>query len=857
MNPTLLRSSLRYLARHRLQSVLLVISIALGVAMVVSIDLANRSASRAFEISTESLTGRATHRIVGGPTGLDDALYRRLRVDLGLRDTAPVVESFVTAVELDQQPMRLLGVDPFAEAPFRSYLGTNGADAPVADLTALLVQPSTVLLSEDLANRYRLKLGGNLTVRWNTHERSLQIAGLLRPSDDVTRRALQGLILADISTAQEIVGQIGRLSYIDLIADDRTPAGQGLLEQVQAILPPDARIERSEARSETVEQMTDAFELNLTALSLLALLVGMFLIYNTVTFSVVQRRQVIGAFRALGVTRSQIFRLILSEAAAVGALGAILGLGLGLILGRGMVQLVTQTINDLYFTVSVREVAVEPGILIKGAVLGLVASLAAATIPALEATSIPPQGTLRRSEVESRARRFLPWITAASVVLVALGVVVLLLPTRRVDVSFAGLFLVLIGIAGLVPTLTVLLMAVARPISTRLFGVLGRMAPRSIVRSLSRTSVAVAALMVSVSVIVGVSIMIGSFRATVEDWLNTTVQADVFIGPPGVAANRASGTLDPALQAEIQSLPEVARVETARTAVVDSPDFGQVNLLAISDDVAHRRRFLWMAESPDRLWQTVRQGAVLVSEPFARRHALPAGPSPDFRLHLQTDRGVVEFPIAGEYYDYASDQGTVLLADEVYRQYWNDTNISSLALFVRPGTNVDALVQQLQARFAGRSELVIRSNQGLRQSALETFDRTFAITAALRLLAIVVSFIGVLSALMSLQLDRTRELGVLRATGMTIRQLWSLTLLETGLMGAVAGLLALPTGLILAIILVYVINLRSFGWTLQMQLRPEYFFQSVLIALAAALLAGIYPALRLGRMVTVEALRTE
>jgi putative ABC transport system permease protein len=180
-----------------------------------------------------------------------------------------------------------------------------------------------------------------------------------------------------------------------------------------------------------------------------------------------------------------------------------------------------------------------------------------------------------------------------------------------------------------------------------------------------------------------------------------------------------------------------------------------------------------------------------------------------------------------------------------------------LAIFLEPGQSVDAVVGALQTAVAGRQELLIQSNQGLRQNSLEVFDRTFAITAALRLLAVLVAFIGVLSALMSLQLERARELGVLRANGMTVRQLWSLTFIETGLMGFVAGLLAMPVGYVLAWILIYVINVRSFGWTLQMELQSAYFWQALLVAVGAALLAGIYPSLRLGRMVIATAIRQE
>jgi putative ABC transport system permease protein len=197
--------------------------------------------------------------------------------------------------------------------------------------------------------------------------------------------------------------------------------------------------------------MTDAFELNLRALSLLALVVGTFLIYNTVTFSVIQRRPVIGILRSLGATRRQVFGLILGEAVVLGALGTLLGLALGIILGRAVVGLIARTISDLYFSVTVEGISVAPGTLLTGAAIGMAASLIAALIPSYEATHTPPAGTMRRSEVEQRARRITPYMTAAAVLLNLLGVIALGLPTRSVLVGFAGLFLIVVGCALFTP----------------------------------------------------------------------------------------------------------------------------------------------------------------------------------------------------------------------------------------------------------------------------------------------------------------------------------------------------------------------------------------------------------------------
>jgi putative ABC transport system permease protein len=845
------RTAWRRLRRRPFQYILLLVGVALGVAMMVSIDLASSAASRAFALSTDAVTGKATHRIVGGPAGVDQTVYRDLRVETGYAPAAPVVEGYVLVPELGEQPLRLVGVDPFAEPPFRAYLQGDGTQG-FTGLTPFLTQANTVIVSAPLAAEYGLELGDALTLLVTGREIPARIVGLLDPSGETNQQALSSLIFTDIGNAQQILNQPGTLSHIDLIVED-----EAALAALEATLPAGVTIEAATARSNAVQQMTAAFELNLTALSLLALVVGMFLIYNTVSFSVVQRRPLFGVLRCLGVTGRQLFRLILAETAVLGFLGSLLGLGLGVLLGRGMVSLVTQTINDIYFVVNVQAVPIAATSLLKGLLLGIGAALVAAAVPALEALRTAPNSSLRRSSIESSARRVVPWLVPAWAILAGLGGFLLWLRGVNLIVGFVGLFAVLFAFALLTAPVTAGAMRLlVRPLR-RVLGVLGGMAPRDIVRSLSRTSVAIAALMVAVSVIVGVSIMIGSFRVTVEQWLNDTLRADVYLAPPSLTASQLSGTLPPDVVAAVRDWPGVEMMVTAVQSEAFVPAFDRpVELAAVDGDVSNgQRAYAWLAADRDTAWDQLLAGeGIFISEPLLLKEELTLPPQP---ITLDTPAGPQTFPVLAVYYDYASDQGSLLIGQEPYRTLWQDEAISTVGLFAAPGRSAGELAAEIQATFSGRPEVVVTANEGVRQEALAIFDRTFAITAALRLLAVVVAFIGVLSALLSLQLERARELGVLRASGMTLRQLWQLTLLETGLMGGTAGLLALPTGFVLAWVLIYVINVRSFGWTLQLYLEPAYFIQALGIALVAALLAGIYPARRLGNMVVATALRQE
>ncbi len=839
----------------------MLIGISLGVAVVVAIDLANASASRAFDLSAQAIAGKATHQIVGGPDGLDQEVYVRLRTEGIIENAAPVIEEYVSSPELGGGSLQLLGVDPFVDAPFRDYLGAepgNPGRKPVGSLSAFLTEPGAILISADLARQFELEdclsrpHPCQITLEDGGKRKQAHIIGLLKPADRFSRRALENLILADIATAQELTGRQDKIDHIDLILPEKDMAA--LEAQINQWLPRGAQLVSAAARRGTIEQMTAAFRVNLTALSLLALVVGLFLIYNTMTFSVIQRRPLFGTLRCLGITREEVFALVAGEALILGCLGSVLGVGLGILMGQGAVRLVTQTMNDLYFVVSVRGVQIPLASLVKGGLLGMVATVLAAAPPAWEAASIPPRLALSRSGLETKARRAVKLVAIGGMCLFLIGGGALLIPSRNLVLSFSATFLVIIGCSMLAPLATLTLMRlVMRPMGF-LWGSLGRMAPRDVISSLSRTSIAVAALMVAVSVTIGVSLMVNSFRYTIAQWLDQTLHGDVYISAPSITTTQTDAPVDPDIVTQLEAWPGVAKVYTLRSANVDSP-LGLTHIAASSDaNVSDHRKFLATSVPAPLIKEEMKHGAVIISEPYSHRLGIS---KPGGSLVLNTDFGPHAFPIVGIYYDYSSTQGSVLMLLDVYRQNWQDAKITAVMLKLVPGMDADQVATGLRAAFAGEQNLVIRANQALRQDVIEVFDRTFAITSALQLLAIIVAFIGILSSLLSLELERQRELGILRAVGLTTRQMWAMILFETGLLGLAAGLLAIPTGYLLSVILVYIINQRSFGWTLQMQIEAGPFFLAIIVAVGAALLAGIYPDRRINRMLTADAIRYE
>src|SRR5690606_23873244 len=361
----------------------------------------------------------------------------------------------------------------------------------------------------ETAERAGVAPGGSLPIRIEGRADTLTLVGTLDPGDRLARIGLNDVLLLDISSAQDLLGMRGRLTRIDL----RLPGGPeeaDRLARIRSVLPTDAELVEAGSRSEAMTGMIEAFDLNLTALSLLALVFGMFLTYTAVTFSVVQRRDLLGRLRTLGVQRRQIVRMILGEALWIGAAGAVLGVLVGTVLGQGLVRLVTRTINDLYFAVSVEGVGVDPAVLLKGLLLGVGATVLAAAPPALEAASADPRLATLRSTAEAGARRSVPRAALLGALLLAVGGGAMAVPSRNLLLRFGALFLVLLGMALITPLGTVLLVRAIRPLLTRATGVVGTMAARGVVTSLTRTAPAVAALVIAVSVTVGLGVMIQS-----------------------------------------------------------------------------------------------------------------------------------------------------------------------------------------------------------------------------------------------------------------------------------------------------------------------------------------------------------
>ena len=837
-------ASFRHLLRHPLQLLLALLGLALGVATIVAVDVATGSAARAFELSLAAVQGPATHELDGGPAGIDEALYVHLARTLHQVRANPVVEGFVTVGE---ESLQLLGVDPLAAAGFAAA-GTTSAGAEPAledNLGPWLASPGAAVLAAPTAAALHLGIGSSFSVDVGGHALSGHLLGVLAGN----AAGMQSLMLADIGTAQQWLGLSGRLTRIDL----RVPgsaAAAAELAQLSRELPAGVTLAVAARHARAGLNMTEAFNSNLRALGLLALLVGLFLVYGTMSFTIVVRRRSLGILRALGATRSQLLGIIALEAAGMATAGGLLGLVAGYTLGRELVRLVSRTINDLYYVVAVNSVTLpraEP-LLALGAALAV--ALLAAAAPALEAVHSAPQLTLRSSVLEGRARRAVWGLLALSVVLALACVVIVLSTQRSVFAGFAALVCAMLSVAAASPAM---LYGCARrlarsplsaspPVHLALDGIAG---------SLSRTGVAVAALAMAVTAMIGISIMVDSFRESLRDWLSLTLQADIYVGAPGPGFARPERRLEPAVVADLLRVPGIAGYSASRRALVDSNQ-GPVVLDAMDVTPAMRAGVELTAARTD-VWRDFQDGAVLLAQPLAYRLNLGVGST----LQLMTGQGPRALRVAGVFREYGNDRGSVRISRSVYRRLWQDDSIGALALSVAPGADVSTVVQRLYAAAGARQALQIDTPAQVRAISLIIFDRTFIITAVLSWLAAGVAALGLVSALLAWQLGRTHELALLRVLGLTRAGAALMIQAQTLFMGAAALLAGLPAGVLTAVLLVRVINRRAFGWEIELHLHPGQISSAIALALTAALLAGVYPAWRMAHAPLYQDLREE
>jgi putative ABC transport system permease protein len=809
---------LRPLRRDLLRTSLTLLSVALGVAVVVAIDLAGDAATGSFQSSLITLVGSTDLEITANG-GLDERWIGRLAALPFNARFQPIVESVTQIAGAGSVP--LYGVDA---------LGKPG-----------------LMVSSALARRLGIRKGDALRILLNDRAQSYPVTEL--PDAKVDFVAL------DIAAAQRALGRYGKLDRIDVYV---SPAENfDRVEQaIRAMIPASYSIRKPGARSAENQRMLRAFRWNLRVLSYISLVVGAFLIYNTISVSVVRRRAEIGILRAMGAARAHVLWIFLGEALMFGLAGSILGIALGRLLAEATVGLVSQTVNALYTSSRPAPISLGPGEIALGIAAGLLVAFVSAFAPAREAIEVAPTEAMGRGAHEHHARlhwrRDLAW-SGFVAVLAYLASLARPLDGNPVG-GYVSALLSIVAAALAAPAVVLLVNRATRRTARRLFGPAGLLAGRSLAASLARSSVVVGALATAIAMMASVGIMVGSFRETVLVWLDTQLRADLYIRP----AARTGADLYPALS------PDVPRI-AASVPGVDAADVfralefryhgDRATLGAGEIDIVRRYgrlRFL-PGENRDAILRSLPgHDRAIVSEPFANKHGIRAGD----RIVLPLGDRTIPVTVAGIYYEYSSTQGFVILDRSTLLKYLPAQPPTNVALYLHPGADAAAVQHELERRLAGWQVAVAR-NRDLRHDAVVIFDRTFAITYALEAVAIIVAMLGAANSLLALVLDRRREMGLLRYLGASGPQIRGMVLLEAGFIGLLGSLLGLALGFVLSLLLIFVVNKQSFGWTIQFHPPLELLAGALCLVWCATVLAGLYPARVASRLNPIEVIHEE
>ena len=813
---------------------LTILAVAIGVAVVLAIELAGEAAVGSFRSSMETLAGDYTFEIVevGGVPDAVVAMLATLPVPV---QYAARIEDYATIVE-SKETLPLIGMDMIAAGS--RFLKSGPAPSEEGSSTGrggqvlqYLAEPASVWVGSSLGK----KAGDQVELLINDQQQMCVVRGVYPDA-----KGNDSAVVMDLAGAERALKRHGRLDRILLkIPEKDNP--ESWRKRIESLLPAGAEIRAQGTATAENRKMLAAFRWNLRLLSYIALVVGAFLIYNTISISVVRRRAEIGIVRALGASRMDVGMAFLGEATGIGLVGAFLGIPLGGALAKGAVKLMALTVDMLYVSSRPGTMALTTSAVSLALIVGVGVSVISALGPTREAMEASPIDAMARGRREYVARVNQTRDLCVAVVLAIAAAAMSQLPplAGKPFFGYGAAILVIASGAYAVPRLVNLVSFASAKLFARLLGVEALLASRSLVGSLGRTSVLVAALATAVAMMTSVGIMVGSFRQTVVNWMDHQLPADLYLRPAGKEAADHHPTIALGFPERIAQLPGVAAVDRLRVYEISYQ--GMPVTLASMDAAVlgpyDQSNFL-SGRPPEKVLSDLRGlNGILVSEPFTYKHHVKVGDT----VALALGEARPTFRVLDVYYDYSSERGTILMDRGTLLKYLPDSASTNLAIFLQPGADSQKVRREILEAAAGRQVLIF-SDREIRGEAIRVFDRTFAITYALEAIAVLVAVMGVAGALLALVIDRRREFGLLRFLGASSRQIRKLILVEAGMLGLLANLAGFLLGYFLSRILIFVINKQSFGWTIRFHWPVGVLAGALTLVYTVTVLAGLYPA---------------
>jgi putative ABC transport system permease protein len=855
----------RHMTLRPMRAILTVIGIALGIALFVAIRIINHSTLASFTENMSAVSGKATLTISAGEAGFPEEKLETIQKVQGVQHAVPMVQgrAYFSMGQGISETLTILGVDLLKEQAVRTY--KTDQEEWVDDPLVFLNQPDSIIVTHEFARAHRLEMNSQFYLATVHGKKRYTIRGMLSPEGPA--KAFGGaMAIMDIDGARATFGKVGKLDRVDLVAFPFANLEE-LMDRLKAVLGAGYFVERPEVQSQGMEKMVASYQMILTFFSSLAFMVGLFLLANSVSVSVVERRKEIGTLRAVGATQRSILTLFLTEALAMGLLGAFLGAFLGRFMASILVKDVTQAMSSQYLTqIEVSELHFSAKEFVEALLLGGIASTLAALWPALGSATIQPLDAMRFKERSKSSSgdwvfRMAPLLGFALLAFVTLSSTLRLFKQTPFSETLNQIFSIA-GAALLGPFLVLKLLEGLRPLAIRLGGPVTRLAKDNLIQNPRRTISNVLSLMIGLILVIIIACVNLSFKTTIMDWTKRVLRADLLVSSNGQVLTFSTQPLHEELRAELLEIPGLINgsqpgvyalrfihlnyeQKSVALRAYDEPDpalhYSNIEVLDRPSESAGYE--IYHNSEP----------TILVSENFAFHFKKKTG---DF-LELTTPSGAVQFKIAGVTVDYASDVGALYLDRKVYKKFWKDSLVNAFGIMVAPQFKVEQVRAEIDRRMGQAKNIVAVSNFELKKQMTQVIDDSFKATKAVEVAALLVGLLGLLNTLLISVMERIRELGTLRAVGMSSRQLFSMILQEALFQGAFGAIVSAMLGVWLAYFWINYNLSFVMGWIVHFHFPWRSIFTTILTGLGVALIAGVYPARKAAKMPIVEALDYE
>jgi putative ABC transport system permease protein len=840
-----------YFRRHILRTILTTAGIVLGVAVFVGMHTANESVLYAFNHTVDRIAGKTELQVSAGETGFNEDVLERVQESPAVRVAVPVIEAVVDSRIAGQGSLLVLGTDLTGDRSLRDYDLEAGDEAVIDDPLVFLAQPDSIIVTREFAGKNGREVNGTLTLGTALGDRRFTVRGIMK-SSGLSSAFGGSLAIMDIYAAQRMFGRGRTFDRIDLAVRPGFTLVQTQADLSQR-LGPGFQIEPPSGRGQQFEAMVAAYSMMVNISSLFALFIGMFIIYNSFAIAVTQRRAEIGVLRALGASRRQIRGLFLGESGITGLIGSVGGLAFGLLIARGIAASIGSLIADVYGVAQrADEISTNPLILTGALLIGIATSIVAALIPAQQAAQVDPVQALQKgkfqvvSAAESRLR------LAAAAVLATISIACLAGGESRV-IFYIGYVLAITVAVLLGPLLALALSRALRPILKWIRPVEGALAADSLIQAPRRTSASVAAVMLSLALVVAFAGMARASYGSIIDWMDGALNPDLFVMP---SQNVQIRTLrfPESMSGELAAIPGIARIQPVRNARVM---FRGTPVMIVAIDVASiaetARRPAVEGDATAMYRLTAAGQGLMLSDNLAQLRHLHVGDT----IELAAPNGVIRLPIAGIVVDYSDQQGTILMDRTVFKQYWHDDSVNGFRVYLTPGALVPDVKERILRRYAGQRQVFVLTNGELKAFILRITDQWFALSSVQIAVAVLVAILGIVNTLTVSITDRRRELGVLQAVGGLHGQIRRTIWMEALSIGALGLALGYALGAINLYYILQIVHRDIVGMRLDYQFPVSVTLAMVPTMLGAAFVAAIWPAESAVRGSLVEALEYE